>query len=95
MRYLVIKTFSDMQDNGYKYHVGDTFPHDGLTVSAERIEELSTDKNRRKIPVIKAEQEDIPKEEETTSDTQEEAPAPVEEKEAEEKTKAKPRKRKN
>lgn len=106
MRYLVIKTFSDMQDDGYKYHVGDTFPHDGLTVSAERIEELSTDKNRRKIPVIKAEQEDAPveeevtsdaeisEEEETTSDAQEEAPAPVEEKEAE-KPKAKPRKRKS
>lgn len=63
-----IVSFTDLQDNNYKYQVGDTFPHKGMKVSAERIEELSTDKNRRHIPVIaevveeeKAEQKSAPK----------------------------------
>jgi len=66
--YKVLTTFTDLQDNNYKYHVGDTFPHKGMEVSAERIEELSTDKNRRHIPVIaevveeeKVEQKSAPK----------------------------------
>ena len=54
MRYLAVKSFTDAQDNGYKYHVGDTYPHDGYTPTAERIEELATDKNRRRGPMIEA-----------------------------------------
>lgn len=54
MRYLAVKSFTDAQDNGYKYHVGDTYPHDGYKPTAERIEELATDKNRRRCPMIKA-----------------------------------------
>lgn len=50
--YKVLITFRDLQDNGYRYHVGDEFPHKGLTVDDNRLEELSTDKNRRGIPVI-------------------------------------------
>lgn len=87
-KYLVIKSFSDMQDNNYKYHVGDYFPHDGLTVTPERIEELSTDKNRRKTPMIEEVQEEQP-------EAQVEETAPVKEETTEvEKPKAKPRKRK-
>lgn len=50
--YKVIKSFTDLQDNNYAYSVGDTFPHNGVEVSAERIAELASDKNRRHIPLI-------------------------------------------
>ena len=58
--YRVIKSFTDMQDNNYAYYVGDTFPHNGVEVGAERIAELSSDKNRRGIPLIE-EVEEKPK----------------------------------
>ena len=50
--YKVIKYFTDLQDNNYAYYVGDTFPRNGVEVGAERIAELSSDKNRRGIPLI-------------------------------------------
>ena len=50
--YKVIKYFTDLQDNNYAYYVGDTFPHNGVEVGAERIAELESDKNRRGIPLI-------------------------------------------
>lgn len=51
--YKVIKMFTDLQDNGYRYEVGDTFPRPDHGVTVNRLEELSTDKNRRKTPLIK------------------------------------------
>lgn len=53
MTYEVIKYFTDLQDNDYEYNVGYTFPREGLKVSAERLESLSTDKNRQGVPLIK------------------------------------------
>ena len=50
--YKVIKSFTDLQDNNYAYYVGDTFPHNGVEVGAERIAELSGDKNRLGVPLI-------------------------------------------
>ena len=50
--YRVIKSFTDLQDNNYAYYVGDTFPHNGVEVGAERIAELASDKNRRGVPLI-------------------------------------------
>lgn len=50
--YRVIKAFVDLQDNNHKYDVGDIYPHNKKKVSASRIKELSTDKNRRGIPLI-------------------------------------------
>ena len=50
--YEVIKSFTDLQDNNYAYYVGDTFPHDGAEVDAERIAELASDKNRLGVPLI-------------------------------------------
>ena len=50
--YKVIKSFTDLQDNNYAYYVGDTFPHNGVEVDAERIAELESDKNRLGIPLI-------------------------------------------
>ena len=50
--YKVIKSFTDLQDNNYAYYVGDTFPHNGVEVGAERVAELSSDKNRLGVPLI-------------------------------------------
>lgn len=47
----VIKAFTDLQHH-HAYSVGDTFPHNGVEVDAERIAELSTDKNRMGFPLI-------------------------------------------
>ena len=52
MAYKVIEYFEDLQDNGRSYNVGDVFPADGNTVSAERIAELASTQNRRRIPLI-------------------------------------------
>ncbi len=50
--YRVIKSFTDLQDNNYAYYVGDTFPRNGIEVGAERIAELSSDKNLQGVPLI-------------------------------------------
>ena len=50
--YKVIKSFTDLQDNNCAYYVGDTFPHDGVDIGAERIAELASDKNRLGVPLI-------------------------------------------
>ena len=50
--YKVIKYFTDLQDNNYAYYVGDTFPHNGIEAGAERIAELSSDKNLQGVPLI-------------------------------------------
>ena len=51
--YKVIKYFTDLQDNNYAYYVGDPFPRNGVEVGAERIAELSGDKNLQRVPLIK------------------------------------------
>ena len=60
MAYKVIEYFEDLQDNGRPYNVGDVFPVDGNTVTAERISELASTQNRRRIPLIE-EVEEKPK----------------------------------
>ena len=52
MAYKVIEYFEDLQDNGRPYNVGDVFPADGNTVTAERLAELASTQNRRSIPLI-------------------------------------------
>ena len=52
MAYKVIEYFEDLQDNGRPYNVGDVFPVDGNTVTAERISELASTQNRRQVPLI-------------------------------------------
>lgn len=51
-KYRVIKYFTDLQDGEYPYNAGDTFPRKGLTVSADRIKELSSTANKRGIALI-------------------------------------------
>ena len=50
--YRVIKHFVDLQDNNYKYDVGDTYPRKGLNVLQSRINELASHKNKQKTPLI-------------------------------------------
>ena len=50
--YTTIVYFEDLTDKGYPYKVGDAYPRKGLNPSRKRIEELSTDKNIRGIPLI-------------------------------------------
>ena len=50
--YKVIKYFTDLQDNNYAYYVGDTFPRNGVGADAERVAELSSDKNLQGVPLI-------------------------------------------
>ena len=50
--YRVIKYFTDLQDDNHEYNVGDIYPHNKKKVSASRIKELSTDKNRQGVPLI-------------------------------------------
>ena len=52
MAYKVIEYFEDLQDNGRPYNVGDAFPVDGNTVTDERLAELASTQNRRRIPLI-------------------------------------------
>ena len=56
MSYRVIKHFVDLQDNNYKYDIGDTYPRNGLNVLQSRINELASNKNLQKTPLI----EEIP-----------------------------------
>ena len=50
--YRVIHKFYDLKDNNHAYSVGDTFPHNGVKVDAERIAELASDNNRLRVPLI-------------------------------------------
>lgn len=52
MSYRVIHYFTDLQDLDYPYKVGDLFPRQGLSVSEERLKELSSDANKRGMPLI-------------------------------------------
>lgn len=60
MAYRVVKRFTDLQDHGYKYAEGDTYPREGYEPSAERIEMLSTANNRQRTVLIEAVPEVIP-----------------------------------
>ena len=61
--YKVIKNFVDLQDNKYRYKVGDEFPRQGLDVSLTRLTELSGSDNRQHTPLIEevAEKKSEPK----------------------------------
>lgn len=55
--YRVIRHFTDLQDNGYPYLEGDVYPRHGLSVTKERIAELSGKRNKQKRPLIQKEKE--------------------------------------
>lgn len=65
MSYKVIHYFTDLQDFNHPYRVGDIFPREGMKVSDKRLEELSTNKNKQKKPLIKLVKENAFSEEKT------------------------------
>lgn len=52
--YTVIRRFADLQDEGYIYEAGDTFPRPDFDVTDERIAELAGRNNRAGYPLIAA-----------------------------------------
>ena len=50
--YKVVKSFADLQDNGHKYNVGDSFPREGLEVSDARVAKLAGTSNRQGVALI-------------------------------------------
>ena len=56
-KYVVVKDFTDLQDGGHVYKKGDAFPRTGRA-KKERIDELSTKKNKRGEVLIKEVKED-------------------------------------
>lgn len=52
--YRVIAYFTDLQDGGHAYNVGDIFPREGVTVSDQRLKELSGAENKRGKALIEA-----------------------------------------
>ena len=50
--YKVIKSFSDLQDNGFVYKAGDIFPRLGKEVTQKRVDELASKNNKRKEALI-------------------------------------------
>lgn len=50
--YKVIRYFEDIQDAMHPYNIGDKFPREGMSVSADRLAELSTDRNLQRTPLI-------------------------------------------
>lgn len=79
MEYEVIKLFTDLEDDGFRYRAGDIYPRAGYEPSEKRIDELSGWNNKQGMPLIKARYkpaesvtEDIPaKVEETAKETPE------------------------
>jgi hypothetical protein len=71
--YKVVKLFTDLQDNNYRYEVGDEYPRLGLKPSIARIAELSGSNNKQGIPLIEeikdlaGDEEEIKTEEKSTS----------------------------
>ena len=47
MKYVVVKDFSDLQDNGHVYRTGDEFPRSGAEASEDRLAELASKNNKR------------------------------------------------
>lgn len=52
--YEVIKMFTDLKDNNYRYEVGDSYPREGYKPTEERIRELSSYANKQHTALIKA-----------------------------------------
>ena len=63
MEYIVIRAFTD-KDDGHHYAVGDRYPYRGFA-RKERLEELSTDKNKRGVALIAEKKAEKPKKAET------------------------------
>lgn len=61
--YRALVYFTDLTDGNHRYDAGDIFPRAGLSVSEERIRELSTAANKRRMPLIERVEEPMEEEE--------------------------------
>lgn len=52
MKYKVLHSFTDLQDNAFHYETGMSYPRNGYKPSKGRIEELSGNNNRHGLPLI-------------------------------------------
>lgn len=58
-KYIVVEDFTDLQDGNKVYRKGDVYPSPAnKNVSKKRLNELSSDNNRRGAPLIKEVKED-------------------------------------
>ncbi|MNR93718.1 hypothetical protein D3C72_247780 [compost metagenome] len=57
MSHVVIKDFTDLQDENHSYRAGDKYPRKGRA-KKERIEELTGSENLRGEPLIREEEGD-------------------------------------
>lgn len=72
MKYTVLSEFADLQDEKHVYGIGDVYPREGYTPTAERVDELCTGKNLLHKPLIqKVEDEVLPHEVEETPEVEE------------------------
>ena len=53
MKYVVIRYFTDAQDNEHPYREGDIYPREGFTVSDARLKDLLSGNNFQRVPLIK------------------------------------------
>lgn len=67
----VVKLFTDLQDDNYKYEVGDEYPRLGLKPSLARIKELSGSDNRQGTPLIEEVEDLEPKKKKRASKNKE------------------------
>lgn len=67
----VVKLFTDLQDDNYKYEVGDEYPRLGLKPSLARIKELSGSDNRQGTPLIEEVEDIVPTKKKRTSKNKE------------------------
>lgn len=100
MKYTVLSEFADLQDGNHIYRVGDVYPREGYTPTAERVDELCTGKNLLHKPLIQLvvvqEPETVVEEVEETPEAEEQPEEVVEETEAEtEEEQPKRRRKKN
>mgnify|MGYP003288369609 CR=1 FL=1 len=76
MEYIVIKAFTDKND-GHHYAVGERYPYRGFA-KKERLEELSTTKNRRGVVLIEEDKSEKKAEKAATKVEKTEEPEKVE-----------------
>lgn len=69
--YRVIEDFVDLKDSRHEYHRGDAFPRGGVSVSEDRIAELTGSKNLCRKPLIEKVVEEV---KETTPEVVEDPP---------------------
>lgn len=57
----VVVAFNDLQDEGYRYEVGDKYPRKGKRPNKKRIAELGSKDNKRGKVLIEEVEEDADK----------------------------------